>query len=186
MFTLKNILKLILRNTLVSLAVVFISIVGIIVISKKINNISSVAVSNHRLDVEQKREANVFETFNTDVQIIGTNYTNIENAFIPSDNILGFINTLDNLLNTNVVKQVYNFETPIDSTVSGPFSISTISYSDGFVTNFSNFSNYLKEFEKLPYFTKIDNFSISSQDKNGWLGASNISFRATLYTKTIQ
>ncbi len=186
MFTLKNILILILRNTIISIVVISISIAGIIFISKKIEKISDSSATNNHLKTELAKGAVLLEVFNYDTQIIGTNYTKIENAFVPTDNILSFIDTLDNLLNTNSTKQVYNFGTPIESSISAPFPISTISYTNNFTGNISTFSNYLKRFEKLQYFTKIDKFTISSQDKSGWLGASTISFNATLYAKTTQ
>ena len=187
MFTLKNILILIVRNVIISLIVISIVVGGIIFISKKIEVLSSSASTKNRLESELQKAADTLQVYKNDNEIVGANYINIENAFAPTNNILGFINTLDNLLNdAKTIKQVYNFETPISSSISAPFPISTISYTNSFTANITTFSNYLKDFEKLPYFTNIENFTISSQDKTGWTGISTISFRAILYAKTIQ
>ena len=186
MFTLKNILILIGRNALISLAVIFISLIGIFYLSKEINKISNTAVQKNLQSSNLKRATNISETYNNDKQIVGENYTNIENAFLPSDNISKFTNALDDLTSKNGVKQVYNFETPTPISLLGPFPVSTIAYTNSFTTNISSFSNYLKDFEKLNYFTKIDGFTISSQGKTGWLETSTVSLKAILYAKTIQ
>ena len=90
------------------------------------------------------------------------------------------------MVNKNNLKQIYNFQVPIPSNITLPFPISTISYSNNLTGNISFFSNYLDTFEKLPYFTKIEGFTISSQSKNGWSDASNISYNAIIYAKTIE
>ena len=186
MFTTKNLLLFLGRNVIISLVVIFITVTASLFISKEINKISDSTALNHRLGKELAERIEFLKTLKQDIKIIGTNDTKIEGAFTPSDNILEFINTLDNLASKNNLTQVYRFETPVPSTISAIFPIETISYSNNFQTNLSTFSSYLKEFEKLPYFTTIKGFSISSQDKLGWSGLSNVSFNATLYTKVIQ
>lgn len=186
MFTLKNFLILIGKNALISLVVVFISITGIIFLSKEIGRISDSVALNHRLEKELIKRTTFLESLKNDIQIVGANDIKIDNAFVPSDNISGFVNALDGLATKIGVSQVYHFETPVPSAISSTLPILTISYSNSFGTNVLTFSNYLKELNKLPYYTKIDGFTISSQDKNGWLGNSTVSFRATLYTKATQ
>ena len=186
MFTIKNILILIGRNVIISLVAVSISTVAIVFLSNKIENLSDSVALNHRLEAQLKKTNELSDTLKNDVQTIGTNNVDIENAFVSSDNILGFINTLDNLASQKSIMETYHFGTPAPSVISAPFPISTIEYSNSLETSLLNFSDYLKAFEKMPYFTKIDGFTISSQDPLGWLGMSTISFNATLYTKTAQ
>ena len=186
MFTLKNILILILRNALVSFVVILITIIGIFFLSKEISKMSNAVTSENNAKAELQRGTGIIEVFNNDTKIVGTNYSKIENFFIPADDILEFINTLDSLTNQNIAKQIYSFNTPVPSNISAPFPISTISYSNNFTGNISSFITYLKEFEKLQYFTSIQGFSISSQDKMGWSGASTILFHSTLYAKTVE
>lgn len=186
MFTLKNILILIGRNTVISLAVVCVAFILINFISKKIERISDSVALNHRLLAELEKRTGLFEVLNRDAQIVGANDILIDNAFVSSDDISPFIDTFDNLGQNQSIKQTYHFETPVLTAISAPFPISTILYSNNITTNVSNFSGYLKAFEKLPYFTKIEGLNISSQNELGWLGESTISFRATLYTKATQ
>ena len=186
MFTTKNLLILSIRNAFISLVVMSVAAIIIFILSNEIGRMSdSVALNNH-LKAELDKRIGLFEELKHDTQIIGTNDVKIGNAFVPSDNILEFVSILDSLAIKNTLTETYHFETPVSSTISAPFPISTISYSNNFGTNILSFSNYLKDFNALPYLTKIEGFTITSNDPLGWLGASNISLRATLYTNATQ
>jgi len=185
MFTLKNFLILIGKNALISLIVVLITIFTIIFISKKIEILSNKIALNNKIEYEYTNRNELEKTLKNEILIVSGNDTKIESAFPPSNNILDFVNAIDSLANNNNISQTYHFETPILLQSINSFNLETISYTNNFSTNMSVFINYLKEFEKLPYFTKIDGFNISSQDKMGWVGISNISLRGTLYTKKI-
>src|SRR3989344_635298 len=186
MFTTKNLLLLIGRNALISLAAVCLALIFIFFLAKQIKRVSENAALNQRLEMQLEKRTELLEILKKDAQIIGTNDILIKNSFVPSDNILEFINILDSLAAKIGVTQTYRFETPTESAISASFPISTISYSNSLGANVVTFLNYLKEFEKLPYFTNIDGFNIASQSALGWLEASSITLRATLYTKTIQ
>ena len=186
MFTVKNLLMLIGRNLLITLAIVSITIISIFFFSKEMTRISDTVALNHKLEKELKQRTELLGILEKETQVVGTNDQKIENAFIPSDNILAFINALDALALKENIKQAYHFGTPTASSVSAPFPIATISYGNSITSNISGIINYLKEFEKLPYFTKIDNIAITSQDKAGWSAQSTTSMQAILYTKSIQ
>lgn len=186
MFTLKKLLILIGRNILISLVAVFIAVFAIIFIKNEINRITASIVLNHKLEADLKNIIELSSKVKQDAQIIGKNDILIENAFVPSNNISEFINALDSIALDNSIIQAYRFETPMPSTISGAFPLSTISYSNSLTANVQDFSKYLKSFEKLPYFTKIESLDISSQDKTGWMGSSTISMKITLLTKTTQ
>lgn len=186
MFTTKNLLILIGRNIIISLFVILLTLAAVIFLSKEISQISNRVALNNKLSLELKKRTDLFETLKQDAQTIGKNNTIIENAFTPSNDVSGFINALDLLAEKNKIAQIYHFETPILSSISSVFPISTIIYSNSFESSVLSFSSYLKEFGKLPYFTKIDGFNITSQDSQGWLGKSTISYKATLYTKEIK
>lgn len=186
MFTTKNLLILIARNVLISLAFVAVSIFLIFFIINKIETITDRIVLNHKLEVDLKNRTALLTTLESDITIIGENDVLIDSAFVPSNNISKFMSVLDSLASKNKITQKYQFDTPTPSGSLGDFSTSTISYSNNLTTNISTFGTYLKDFEKIPYFTKIEGFSISSQDKTGWNGPSVINIKATLLTQTIQ
>lgn len=186
MFKTKNLLILIGRNALFSAIPLAITIVTIVFLSRQINNLSNSIALDRNLEASTKSITELSEIIKKDAQIIGSNYSKIEEAFLSSDNILKFMNSLDNLALEKKINQVYRFENPVQSSISSPFPISVISYSNVLNSDIVGFSKYLRDFEKLPYFSNIEEFTISSQDKTGWAGASTISYKAKLYTKTAQ
>lgn len=186
MFTIKNLLKLIIRNTLISLIFVAISVAAIYFIKSKIEIITNTIELNHKLEAELKKRTELYSTIENDAQIIGRNDILISDAFVNSNNISKFTNVLDDLAARNLVTQIYNFGTPVLSESADLFSTSTIPYTNTLTSDVLTFTNYLKNFEKLPYFTKIDSISISAQSAVGWMGLSSISTKATLLTQTIQ
>jgi hypothetical protein len=186
MFKKKNLLILIGRNAVLSAISLSIAIFTIFFLMRQINNLSDSLALDRSLEASTKNRAELSEIIKKDAQIIGTNYHKIEESFLSSDNIQKFINSLDKLALEKSISQVYRFDNPATSEIHTPFSISVISYSNVLTSDISSFSNYLTEFEKLPYFSSIEEFTISSQDKSGWIGPSIISYKAKLYTKTAQ
>ncbi len=182
----KNLLILIVQNLVISLIAVSLSVVSILILKGQIEKITDAIVLNHKLENELKKRTELLSVIDNGAKIIGGNNYLINNAYLPSDNISPFINKLDSLVSISNIAQTYHFDTPVSSQVTGPYPLSTISFTNALTTDLTNLSVYLKSFENLPYFTKIESLNISSQDKQGWTGLSNITFKATLYTKTSQ
>jgi hypothetical protein len=168
------------------LCVVLVAVIATRFISKKIEHIADSVILKHRLEGELNKRAGLVEKVKHDATLVGKNDVAIDAAFVSSENILEFVNVLDAMAAKKSIKQIYNFETPALSAISAPFPIATIAYSDTLTTTVASFSDYLKEFENLPYFTKIDGFTIASQNDLGWEGESTVSYRATFYTKAVQ
>jgi len=185
MFTSRKLFLIILKNSIISLLMIMITFTAIFFIKKEIEKISNAVVLNKKLKYELQKRTELFSILEKDASLVGKNDLVIMDAFIPSNNISSFIEKLDTLDETINSKQAYRFETPVIFGNSEVIPISMISYSNNLSANINDFYNYLKSFENIPYFTKIDSFSISSQDKTGWLTPSSISIKATLFTKTI-
>jgi len=186
MFTNKNLLILIVKNIAISLLVIIITMVTIYFLKKEINNVTSKIALNNQLESELKKRTELFGTTEADAKIIGNNDIQIDNAFVPSNNITEFMSALDTIATNNKTVQIYRFESPIQSSITDPIKLSSVSYSNNLTLNIKGLSNYLKSFENLPYFTKIESFNISSQNKSGWTEPSNITFKAVLLTKTMK
>lgn len=186
MFTTRNLLMLVLRHTLIASGVIAVALVVVIFLANQITHLTENVLRNRQLASTLEARTELFSNLKRDTTIVGTNDTVISNAFVPSDNILDFISSLESIALKNGVTQTFRFETPATARIDAPFTIESIAYANTLNTNTLTFSNYLKEFERLPYFTKIDSFTISSQDKTGIRNASTASIRATLYTKTTQ
>lgn len=184
MFTTRNLIMLIGRHAIIALGSILFAVVVSYFLAKEIVKISDTVVQNRRLANALEKRTEVFSTIARDAEVIGTSDIAINNAFIPSDNILEFISALESLALKNGVTQSFHFETPTPADISAPFPLSTIGYSNNLSVNISGLENYLRDFDRLPYFTKINSLSITSGDQAGWRGASSVSMRATLYTKT--
>lgn len=182
MFTTKNLLKLIGRHALVAVAVVAVSLVVTWVLSIQIARISDDVLKNRNLASALEKRTEVFAVVKHDTEIIGTNDVLIERAFIPSDNILEFVATLESLALKNGVTESFHFDNPTPSTISAPFPLATVIYSNTLSGTVQTFSNYLKDFEHLPYFTKIESLSISLQGGAGLDGGATMTYRASIQT----
>lgn len=186
MFTTKNLLILVGRHAAIALGTVVLSLVAVSFFAREITRVSDTLAKNRQLAATLEGRTELFATLKRDADTIGTGDRAIDRAFLPADNIVDFISTLDGLSLKNATVQTFNFSDPAPSTVVAPFPISTIAYTNTITNTLATLSGYLKDFEHLPYFTKIENLTISSSDKAGWRGPITVSFRATLYTKTIQ
>ncbi len=187
MFTTKNLLILIIKNAIISIIAIVVSVLFITIINGKITKITDGVVKNHQIENELKKKTELLSVIEKDVALIGENYSLIDQAFIPSDDINNFMSSLDKLGNKDKLIQKYRFDSPVDYQNIDTVYTSTIKYSNNINTNIDKTIKYLREFEVLPYFTKIEGINISSQSKNGWNDDStNISIRAILLTKSVK
>ena len=186
MFTTRNLLLLIGRNALIALGAVALSTTIIVFLSNQITHVSDTVAKNRTLAHTLEKRTGLFTVLKRDATIVGTNDTLINNAFVQSDNILDFVASLESTALKNSTTQTFRFDTPTAGIIDAPFPLETITYTNALSTNVLTLSNYLKDFERLPYFTKIESLTISSQDKTGWRNASTATFRAILYTKASQ
>lgn len=184
MFTTKNLLILIGRQALVALGAVGIASIAVFFLAREIEEISGVIAQSRRVAAELESRTELFASLKRDDEFIGTNDTLIEHAFVPSDNILEFVSALESLTLKNSTAQNFRFDSPAkEQSLASSFPLASISYTNTLAANSYTLSNYLKDFERLPYFTKIDSLSVSSQDPAGLRGASSASFHATLYAR---
>ncbi|MBI5401164.1 MAG: hypothetical protein HZB12_03575 [Candidatus Yonathbacteria bacterium] len=186
MFTTRNLLMLIGRHAAIALGAVAVAVIAVYFLAREIAHVSDGVVQNRHLVATLEKRTELFSTLARDAQIVGTNDTLVEHAFISSDNILEFISALESLALKNGAVESFHFETPVPAPISSPFPLSTIGYSNSLTLDIAGLVNYLKDFDTLPYFTKITSLAITSEGATGWRGASAVSLHATLYTKTIQ
>lgn len=186
MFTTKNLLILIGRHAAIALAAISVAALASYFLAREITRVSLGAIQNRHLAATLEKRTELFSTLARDAQTVGTNDVLFDHAFLSSDNILEFISVIESIALKNGTTQSFHFENPVPTPTQAPFPLSTIGYSNTLSLNVFVLANYLKDFEHLPYFTKIENLTITTGDPAGWRGASSVSFHATLYTKTAQ
>lgn len=184
MFTTKNLIIFIGRQALIAVMVVVPTIIAIVFLSRQIDQISTRTANERQQEEKFERHTGLFSALARDLAIVGTNDRVIEQAFPPTDNILPFTFALEMISSKNNAHESFHFDTPIASTEMTSFPLSIVGYQNSLSLNINSLSSYLKEFERLPYFTKIDGLSFVSSDASGWQTGGTANYRAVLYTKT--
>lgn len=186
MFTKKYLALLIGKHTLVTIVMVSISLSVVFFLSKEITKVSDSIVNNKKIERSLLDRTAHIGQIKYEANLIGNNDTIINNAFIPADNIAPFISDLDTLSLKNSVIQVFHFASPVETAITSPFPLSTITYNNSISATLPNLIKYMKDFESMHYFTKINSLTITAQTPSGINDISNISLQAILYTKTAQ
>lgn len=186
MFTTKNLFTLVGKQLLIALGFFLTAVVAVILFSNQITKISTEAVKNRHTAAQLSERTALLSSLKHETDIIGANNAIIKHAFIPTNNILEFVGVIENLAFKNGLTQAFNFSAPTVSPTGTSFSPAVIMYQDT-ISSVSVIAliKYLKEFEQLPYFTKIDslNFSAGGAD---WRNAGTVSFGATVVAQAME
>ncbi|MFA5997407.1 MAG: hypothetical protein WC791_02850 [Candidatus Paceibacterota bacterium] len=185
MFTTKNLFKIFGKHFLIAIGAILIAVVSISILSGKIVQISASAAKNRQQASMLSQQTAMLANLKHEVEIIGSNETVFNNAFIPSNNILAFVSVLESLALRNGLTESFHFSSPIPLDLGTSLLLNTIGYQNTISTNVPAFINYLKDYESLPYFTKIDSINITSSNGN-WLESSNVTFGASVTTRAEQ
>ncbi len=186
MFTTKNLFAHFGKHILIALAIMSVSIGAIMFISGKITKMAYETATSRHLAATLSERTSLLSSLKHETDIIGPNATTIIQAFIPSNNILDFVAIIKSIALKNGITQSLNFSSPTPTSLGTEFNVATISYQNTISSaNVSIFINYLKDFERLPYFTKINSLNISSGSAD-WRNTSNISYSATVVAQTVE
>lgn len=186
MFTTKNLFTLVGKQILIALAVLVFSVGAVLFLSSQITKVSAEAVKARRISAQLSERTSLLSNLKHETDLIGSNDAIIKHAFIPTNNILDFVGIFENLAFKNGLTQAYNFSLPTPSGMASSLPLATISYQDTISSsNVSAFINYLKEFNRLPYFTKIDSLNISAGGAD-WRTAGTMSFSASVIAQIVQ
>lgn len=186
MFTTKNLFTLVGKQLLIAGGFLLVAVLAVIIFSTQITKITGDAIKNRHTAALLSERAALLSNLKHETDIIGSNNTIIKHAFIPTNNILDFVGVIENLAFRNGLTQAYNFSAPTISPTGTSFTPAIITYQDTISgANVTALIKYLKEFEKLPYFTKIDslNFSAGGGD---WRNSGTASFGATVSAQTVE
>lgn len=176
----KDLLKQLLRPILRAVIFLIISLTASLYLVGKINSVSeTITEKRAMLSLYQNSQEQV-AVLKEDFPKISNHIDRVENIFPSSENILPFINAVENLSGTSGVQQTFKFGNIIPQPISD-IGLSTISFNVALSGNRNQFSMYLSQLEKLPYFTKIE--SINMVTAQGFDGSSQMSIGGLLYTK---
>ena len=184
MFSTKKLFKIAGKHILIAGASILIALALVLFLSNQITMVSKKEAADRHLATLLSERTALLSSIKYESNVIGSNDKKIESAFIPSNNILEFVSILESLALKLSITQSFTFSSPTTFDVDAPFPVATINFQNNLSANLSVLVNYLRDFESLPYFTKIDTLNISSP--NGWQDQSTISYSASIAARTVQ
>lgn len=182
----KQLLISIAKDVLKSAVFVIIAIVVVIFAEKKIvkiaDSLQEKIVLGSVLDKSNETSLKLREDF----KIVGEKDKKIQAAFILADNILEFVGILESLAKQHSLTQTVKFSSPVPvPNQSGNLNLASIDYNIVLNGNVSTLASYIKDFEKLPYFSGISSITLNATPAQGWNDNSSIFIQAKLYVKDI-
>lgn len=186
MFTTRNLLRLIGHHVLIAIGWMTMSVAVVLFLSHEIKSIATASYQSHSLANTLGKRADLLTTLKYDSEVVGDDDVAIEQAFPSSDNILGFIETLEKLGIKHGATQKTSFGTPTLTEINAGVPIAAVSYNINFTAPLASIILYLKDFESLPYFTKIDSINVAAASKEGISQPGTVALHAIVYTKAAQ
>ncbi len=171
----------IVKNVLGAFVTVVICGVLMFILDSQISNTVK-SISQAKLAILEAQASNIdISRLQNQFKTIDGNDTRINNALPHENNVIPFVNALQALAKKDSVQESYTFSSPVPYTSQGSMNIYSISYSISLAGNISVFTNYLNDFQNLPYFTNISSITISSP--SGLQQGSSMNMTATLYVQ---
>lgn len=174
MFSKKQLIIKILKNLLKAGVAVAVAIIVIFFTGRQISKISQ-TINEQRISafILEKRSETISQ-LKEGFRVIGSADKKIEESLPPAENILGFVAALENLASQNSIQQILNFSAPAEK---------IIDYNINLSANISVLINFLKNFEKIPYFTGISSINLSASPVGGWEENSAVSLKAKFFIR---
>lgn len=179
----KFILKLSIK---ILVALVIISVAGTLdyFLVKKIKQLNLATREKKEINYLLRNREETTRQIQADFKKIDSDYEAKIYAALPSVyNVLPFVEALDSLAKKYNLKSELNFSqpAPLVSPV-GPISLSSVNFSASLRdANIDILVAYLKDLEKLTYFSSIQTININGT--NGWNNNSTINFSGRLYAQ---
>lgn len=185
MFNERELLSRIIKNIAFAVIVVIGATVIVGILGGRVSKVSSSLFEKQTVAlILEERSANLLR-LKKDLQRVGSADARIENALPTPDTILEFVAVLESLASQRSLSQTFRFGSITASPISQATTpLSIIDYNLAFGGNIHILESYLTDLEKLPFFTGVQAFNISSSELNGWAGNSQISLQAKLYIKS--
>lgn len=157
----KNLLKQIKKPLIRAVIFLTISLAGCLYFAGQLIDVSESARSKREILFLSQNSQEQFALLKEDFQKISPHIEKVENLFPSSENLLPFINAMENLAISAGVGQTFRFESaglqPVPS-----LNLNKITFNVIINGNMSQFLNYLQKLEKIPYFVQIDSLNLTT------------------------
>lgn len=176
----KDVLKQLLKPILKAMIFLIISLVVSLYFASQIKSISEVLTEKRAMLSLYQNSQEQFAVLKEDFPKIQKHIDKVENAFPSSENMLPFINAVENLPGASGVSQSFKFENIVPQPIPN-LGLNVIPFNVVLSGNRTQFLAYLSLLEKLPYFTKIESMNMTAAQ--GLDGPSQMNLRGILYIK---
>lgn len=176
----KNLLKQIKKPLIRAAVFSVISLAACLYFAGQLGNISDAARNKRAILFLSQNSQEQFALLKEDFQKISPYVEKVENLFPSSENLLPFINAMENLAVSAGVQQSFRFESAGLQLVPS-LNLNKITFNVIINGNMGQFLNYLQKLEKIPYFTQIDSLSLTTSQNLESQGQMTV--RGSLYVK---
>ena len=160
-------------------------------LSGRIAKISHDATENRTAITILESKGRVAEELKKNFTAIGYGDKKIEEAFIEAGDIVKFINELESIAKTNKLEQDLRFSTPIplktvatSGETAKALNLTKVDYTINLQGDIVSLNNYLRELERMPYFSSTTSITIISlSTATNWKKVASASIEAQLYLK---
>ena len=191
MFTKRQLKIGIIKQLTRALIFVTIASIAIYILGGQISKIGQMAKENRTAAAILEQKNQMASEIKADLVSIGDGDKKIEEAFIKTENIIEFINSLEKIALNNGLEQTLKFGNPVpiveqaaeseENKTADALELMKVEYDIKLRGGVEDFNNYLQDFEKLPYFTGISSIAITASPTTGWEKQTTISIMAQLY-----
>lgn len=158
-----------------------IALVACIYLASKINAISDEIIEKRTILFIYQNSREQFAVLREDSQALSQRIDTVINVFPSSENVLAFINAMEDLAAKNGMQHTFKFETA-GLQPDQDLNLNKIPFNISLNGTPSQFLGYLNGLEKMPYFTKVDSLNVSSL-QGGEGGQSQMNIRGLLYVR---
>lgn len=124
---------------------------------------------------------------------IGDGDKKVEEGFVKAENIVEFINKLEGIAKDANLEQGLKFYAPMPlqtreekiekNDAAEELKLMSVDYDINLKGNAASLVQYLEDFEKLPYFSKVVSINLNSSPALGWEKEAIASIKAQLYLR---
>lgn len=176
------------KNVAIMLVAIICAAMGSAFFANRITQIADSLIEKERLSFVLSRRGEYLAELDRTFARLGDGDRNLVDAFPPTDDILGFVAALDSVARRTGVTQTYSFGVPsvFGDPATDKIPLAIIEYNLSVNGNVQTFLNYLKEFERLPYFSGIRGITITGDGTGGWESGLQANLSAVLYARQLE
>jgi hypothetical protein len=179
MLTKEQLIKILILDVAKMLGAVALAFFAAQFLGTQIMKIGDSLAEKRRLAFVLEHRNETLAKLKNDFESIGDGASALNAVLPPVDNIIVFMDAVENLSNKTGLQQSPTFGDP-NPTGSGLYLINfSVSLKAGLV----GLQKYLAEFEALPYLAQIDSVSISGAGARGIIDDSSIALPAKFYAR---